>query len=761
MKKLFLLLLTTLSVVWSYSQTVNGNVIDVTCFGGNNGSIDITVTGGSGSYLYDWSNGADSEDISNLIAGDYTVTVTDNAKSLNSINTIRTFTVNQPTEIELEIMPSNESCYGANDASISVNVIQGGIAPFTYLWSNDSTTQEILNYNIDPLMGYEEFTVTVTDASSCSAISGGMINIAAEPDYNITTINSNCGNDDGEAFIDGLEGNYEITWVTGETGDHIYNLRAGLYTVEIHNLDVGCSIVKEFYIEDNTSATFTPTVIDASSPSANDGQISLAISGGTAPHIVVWDNAMAGNLNPNLYSGSYSATITDADGCLNTICVGVGSISPLEASIVGNNTTMCSGVNGSATVNTWGGISPYGYAWDDPNNQTGPTASNLTAGIYHCLITDVSGQHITKTIAIGDNGGPTVTWNGSGIEDCSQANGYINITASGGTGSLNYLWSNGSTSQNLTNVVEGQYELLVTDQTYPNACHTAFSEHVQGTRPMAQPICMVTVDSVTDHNLVVWENIQTEGIDHYNIYRDNCDNNFSYIGAVDASTISVFEDISSLPFVKSYAYKISAVDACGNESELSYMHKTIHLEIVLDEANHTAELIWDDYIGFANPIFKLYKKTTDQGWISLDDVINTEMSFTDIQYNDTTISYAIQVVHPNGGCDAWNGVSHVTGGPYYQSSSNIEDEGIVNHTVVEQINSNLSIYPNPSNGILNITNSEPIQSIKIIDISGKTISSYVKINQNNIKLNTQNFKPGIYILEIQASDLVRKQIIIE
>jgi hypothetical protein len=348
-----------------------------------------------------------------------------------------------------------------------------------------------------------------------------------------------------------------------------------------------------------------------------------------------------------------------------------------------------------------------------------------------------------------------------GNEDCGQSNGFINVTTSGGTGTLSYLWSNGETTQDLANLPAGTYGLLVTDETMPAACHSSFKVTVGSSTPMVQPICMVTVDSATDHNLVVWENVQATGVDHYNVYRQGCDGGFSLIGSVGAGAITVFEDITSLPFVRSYGYKISAVDACGNESERSPMHKTIHLGINLDEEADTAQLIWDDYMGYPNPIFKIYKKTINLDWSLLFEVAGTQFSYTDLQFNDTTISYAIIVEKPGEPCDAWNGNNKASGGPYYHSSSNLEDEGIVNHTLVNEIEGEVSIYPNPTSNVLNIESLELISTIKLYDISGKLVNSYNSINMKKLRLNVDNYESGIYILEVQGVDLTRKRIVIE
>ena len=147
----------------------------------------------------------------------------------------------------------------------------------------------------------------------------------------------------------------------------------------------------------------------------------------------------------------------------------------------------------------------------------------------------------------------------------------------------------------------------------------------------------------------------------------------------------------------------------------------------------------------------------------LVEVANDNYSFLDIEYNDTTISYAIIVEHPDGpgACDAWNGNAKASGGPYYQSSSNLEDEGIIDHTGVEGIEGQVSIYPNPTRGLLNIESTELVSSIKIFDITGKLIVSYQNVQQNKITLNTQNFESGVYVLEVHSTEITKERIVIE
>lgn len=682
MKKYVLLCLVSMTILWSYGQiVVTGNVTNPTCFGSDDGSIDITVTGGNPPYTYIWSNGSTNEDLFNIGGGEY---------------------------------------------------------------------------------GMQEYIVTVTDASSSEQIEWFSTTEPMAIWFDIVTTNSNCGNSDGQAMINGLDtqnGIYEAYWSTGDIGLDLFNLSSGTYSVEVKDIATGCSTFKYFVIEDNTSNVINQTTINPSCYECNDGVISIDVTNGNGPYTINWNNGFEGAINTNLLAGDYSVTVTDANQCINTLCISIWNNTPFDASSSVDSASACGLSDGSAQIYAYGGVPPYNYQWDDASLQTSDIASNLSAGFYHCTVSDQIGAQKILTVAVGEAGGPSITYMSSGDADCGQENGFVNISITGGSGSYNYMWSNGQFNQNLSNVGAGTYSVYVNDGTCKSASLFWVSE---SSSIQEQSICIVTVDSITDHNLIVWEKSQAVGVDHYNVYRENCSGGYSLIGSVATDAITVYEDISSVPFERSYAYKLTAVDACGTESIMSAIHKTIHLEINLNEGTGEAQLNWDDYMGFANPIFKIYKKFVDTGWALLDEVSGTTFSYIDPNYNDLSLSYAVVVEKQDGGCDAWNGNAKATGGPYYQSVSNLEDEGIINHTQTSTLkNSELSVYPNPSNAVLKIENTENIESIRIYNLSGQLVKSFTNINQKQIKLNTSLFAPGVYTIEIQSDQLVKERIIIE
>jgi hypothetical protein len=141
------------------SLAVTATLTQVLCNGGNSGSIDATVTGGTSPYTYLWSNGSTTEDIGGLTAGNYGVTVTD----ANGCNITDTYLITAPAIVDIS-MDSNTpiSCNGQIDGAIAVSV-SGGTSSYTYLWSNNATTQDISGLTAGT------YTLTVTDTNGCSS----------------------------------------------------------------------------------------------------------------------------------------------------------------------------------------------------------------------------------------------------------------------------------------------------------------------------------------------------------------------------------------------------------------------------------------------------------------------------------------------------------------------------------------------------------------------------------------------------------------
>ena len=348
---------------------------------------------------------------------------------------------------------------------------------------------------------------------------------------------------------------------------------------------------------------------------------------------------------------------------------------------------------------------------------------------------------------------------------CGNNGGAIFITASGGAAPYTYLWTNGATSEDLTNTIAGVYGVTVTDSI---GCIVTESAEISTLLPSVNPICIVTVDSTTGMNLIVWEKILTPGIDSYNIYKESTYAGLYYlIGNVPYDSVSIFEDLLSNPQQRSWRYKISAIDTCGNESELSPEHKTMHLTI--NEGLGNINLIWDHYEGFTFGTYYIHRYSQSAGWEVIDAMPNNLTSYTDFTAPANVKYYQISVDKPGAPCDPT--IAKTQSGPYSQSLSNIDEPGVIDNVPEElgqDLPFNVLIYPNPSTGefIIEMNIPKPTDlEIKLLDVIGqliyeKKLNKYVGAYQKSIYVGA--ISKGIYNLQLISNEgIINKKIIIQ
>lgn len=222
------------------------SITDVKCNGMANGTIDLAVSGGTSPYTYLWSNGSDSIVIEGLSAGPYTCLITDASNCTKTV----VYTVNEPAELSIDSMITTDvNCYGAADGNVSVTV-SGGTMPYSYLWSDNSTGQNLSNADVGT------YSVTVTDSNGCESFSN-QVDIV-QPDEIIITIDSlnhiKCSTCDGEVYVSVTGGTtpYTLTWPDNSNGYYFSTPDTGTYTLEVVDSN-GCSQNLVFQISLNTS----------------------------------------------------------------------------------------------------------------------------------------------------------------------------------------------------------------------------------------------------------------------------------------------------------------------------------------------------------------------------------------------------------------------------------------------------------------------------------------------------------------------------
>ena len=433
---------------------LNFNVINVSCYNGNDGSIDLTVLGDiEPPIFYNWEgpNGYSSsnEDINNLTAGWYKLTVSDSygAYKVDSVY------VSQPDPLQLSYVVIEESCLGG-DGSIDLNVL-GGTEPYSFVWNNGETTEDLYN------LVSGEYSVTVTDSLNCTVsdtIEVGYGGIVAT--YIIT--NANCEGVGGsiDLTVNGGTPPYSFVWSNLETTEDIYNLTPGTYSVTITDSE-NCTFILEDLIVEKADSIQVSYVVEIADCLDSGGAIDLSVTGGTPPYSFIWSNGANTEDIDNIQSGTYSVTISDSQGC-KLIIEGIEvekALPPTLSYIVTN--TDCYGENGAIDLIVNGGNPPFTFLWN--TGATTEDIDSLTPGTYTVRVNDAKNcLVILSNIQVDINTPMSISYI---VEkaNCLGYGGAIDIIVYGGNSPYSYLWNTGDTTQDLINIPHGTYSITVTD----------------------------------------------------------------------------------------------------------------------------------------------------------------------------------------------------------------------------------------------------------------------------------------------------------
>ncbi|MBN4061730.1 SprB repeat-containing protein [Bacteroidales bacterium AH-315-I05] len=285
------------------------NTIDVNCNGGNDGAINLTISGGIPPYSFNWSNGSTTEGISGLTAGSYSITVTDtHSGSLNA-----NATITEPPLLTTSTTQTDVTCNGGNNGTIDLSVA-GGISPYSYSWSTGATTDDISSTTAG------DYLITVTDANSCTATDNVTIN--EPPAYvfvpSVTNVSCNGGSDGSiDLTVTGNTSPYSYNWSNGATTENISGLSASTYSVTVTDAN-NCTGNSEITVTKPEPLAINPIIRHESCEGFGDGFINLAITGGTSPYSYSWSTGATTKNMTQLTGGDYQITITDVNSCTVT-----------------------------------------------------------------------------------------------------------------------------------------------------------------------------------------------------------------------------------------------------------------------------------------------------------------------------------------------------------------------------------------------------------------------------------------------------------
>jgi len=457
------------SQTFAFCVTVTGFGLTVSSSGTNcgasNGSALVNVTGGNGPYTYQWSPvGGNNASATGLPSGNYSVNVTD---ATGCLSTATTFVPQGPSNANVNANVVDVQCFGGNNGSATLNV-NGGQGPYTYLWSNNATTSALTG------MPAGTYSVVVTTATGCTTNTTVTISQPASALVSPASIigNVSCfGGNNAQATVNASGGTppYVYSWnsAPAQTTATATSLGAGLYTAMVTDAN-GCVSSASVTITQPQMLTGNVNVTSVTCNGGTNGSAQINLSGGTPPYATAWNSTPVqyGNSAVNLVAGNYTATVSDANGCVLSSQATIVQPAPLSAGIPTATNVSCNGgTNGSATVNANGGTAPYNYSWNTVPPQSTPNAAGMSAGNYTVTVTDANGCATVSTISITQPALLAVQPT-SGDTVCPAQPAIVGVNVSGGTGPYTYNWNN-NLGNNSTHTVNPSfatnYSVNVTD----------------------------------------------------------------------------------------------------------------------------------------------------------------------------------------------------------------------------------------------------------------------------------------------------------
>ncbi|HXC03819.1 MAG TPA: T9SS type A sorting domain-containing protein, partial [Bacteroidia bacterium] len=444
-----------------------GTPTDVSCNGGTNGSANISSTGGTSNYTYSWTpSGGTASAASNLAAGTYTCLVTD----ANACTTTATVSIGEPAAIAATSSATSALC-GQSNGSASVNA-SGGSGTLTYSWS--PVAGSLATLSVIPSGTY---TCNVTDANGCSQVvyanvpnsNGPAVSLSQSTD--VACFGNNSGN--ATVTVSGGVTPYTYSWdQAGGTAATASNLGAGTYTCQVSDAN-HCMGTVSVVINQPTAALSVSMGVpsNASCYGTSDGHVAVTVSGGTSAYTYSWSPAGGAMATASgLTAGTYTCSITDANGCSTSGNATIGQPSPVIVSVTSSSPSFCGGT--ADTLKASGAVT---YLWSPAGGL------NTTSG---ALVIDTAIANMTYTVTgtdgsgcVGSNSIPVVFYASPTIPIITESVGVLSTAATGVT----YQWYlngsiiSGATGQTYTPSVSGNYLVEVTNGSGCSASSTAYA----------------------------------------------------------------------------------------------------------------------------------------------------------------------------------------------------------------------------------------------------------------------------------------------
>ena len=681
------------------------------------------------------------KEVQNLAAGQYMFSVTDSY----GCKTIATISLNKDYSVvpSIELNSSNPICETEN-GTITATVGEGA-EPYTYKWSDGATNKDREN------LAEGEYTLTVTDAYGCATSETATLekNYNVLPKFSFDIKNPICETENGEITTTVTSGTepYSFTW-------------ANILPMPVSNFEDGLTYeIYTNFILFNDAHYGGTTNIDGSGI-AEDGAL------GTDHSIIIKASSISKNLSGDF--AGFQTYIGSEMGGMSRLIDGISFYhkgEKIDFRAMGDDDLFMRIIpkHEDWTLVTFyfdEGLEPKDFFWvyrgvedyqssmqfqiDEINllmkhssDITSKDQNGLSAGTYKLKVTDSYGCTYTDRVELvkDESNKPVLTKTFTNAI-CGHDVGEITISYEKGNEPVEYSWEDGSTDLKRENLAEGTYTFTITD--YYGCTITDETEIKYESFKYQPELALVSVSQEqSPYNLIIWQKEASEAIDFYTIYRETERlGEYAKLDDVQYNETSIYVDVTANSLEYPYRYKISATDNCGNQSELSPSHKTIHLQKNKSIGTEN-NLSWTAYEGFDFLTYSIFR-VTNEGVEEIKKVNSSVLTYTDLQPAPGTISYYVGVELPET-IDINDPFVKAESGPFSLAISNIAE--VENKTAISFVEENpVNVYA--AHNAIVVENAGENQ-IVICNAIGQTIAR-AKGENNRQKIFT--VEAGIYIV---------------
>ena len=438
------------------------DVRHVSCPGGNDGSVNISANGLGNIFLFELDGMSNTNgSFGNLLPGRYQVEVTDELGCKQNIRV----DVDEPDPIEIQLLRLQDpSCAGYSDGSLEITAL-GGTSPYQFFWSNGASGASIGN------LFAGTFQVTLTDANGCPSQQTYQINEPPALLATLSVVDVDChgaANGSVSLFPFGGTPPYNFQWNPGSgpnSGSALSGLSGGNYAYTVSD-GKGCVFSGTTVVNEYDRIQLVKNVEDIRCFGETTGSASITPSGGAGNFSFRWSNGSTDDEISNLGSGTYLCSVNDANGCVIVDTILIRQPGEIIVASQVDSANCYNSSDGAAQVNVSGGVADYEILWEDGTVDF--DRNELQAGFYVVTVTDGNGCEKLVELEIPAPEKIDIDFIAQNPLCFNTADGKIECTANGGTGTLNYNWQNFPiSSERLENLSAGQYSLTVTDR---NGC---------------------------------------------------------------------------------------------------------------------------------------------------------------------------------------------------------------------------------------------------------------------------------------------------